>query len=169
MKVFTLGYQGLELDKYVSTLQSFGVGVVVDVRERAWSYNRRYTKGVMSSTLAESGIRYSHLRECGNPSANRKTATSAQECLDRYRDYLSENLDCLQVLVDEISDADAVGAPACLTCFEQEPADCHRAILLDFLLDRHPDLDVQHIVVDPSELPRIVGLNPVSDTTAQLL
>ncbi len=155
MQVYTLGYQGLKLEDYVDTLQEAGVGVVLDVRERAWSYNRRYIKGVMANTLAESGIRYEHLGACGNPSSNRKSASSMEECLTRYRVYLSENADCLDELRNAIANAFETGRPACLTCFEREPDECHRTILLDFLSELAPELEVVHLV--PGQIRQTAG------------
>ena len=150
MQVFTLGYQRLRLEDYVDTLQEAGVGVVLDVRETPWSYNRRYIKSVMANALAESGIQYEHLRACGNPSSNRKTAASMAECLSRYRDYLSENSECLDELEYLVRNASEVGRPACLTCFERDPEECHRAILLDALGERLPAMRVVHLV--PGEI-----------------
>lgn len=165
MKVFTLGYQGLSLEDYVATLVSVGVGVVLDVRETPWSYNRRYIKSVMANALAESGVKYVHLRACGNPSANRKAAKNVKECLEMYRIHLDENKLCLDELTTEIKYAYDIGAPACLTCFEKEPESCHRSVLLDELVKSEPTLEVVHLNVD-KPFTRITVPLPASDTIA---
>lgn len=168
MKVFTLGYQGLSLENYVETLVASNVGIVLDVREVAFSYNRRYIKSVLQKTLFEAGIKYTHLRNCGNPSANRKTATSIEECLSRYRNYLEENSECLEVLLEHIEHADKRNQPACLTCYEHKPEECHRKILTDALLEFVPELKITHLryVAIPTKINQILLF---SDTTAQLL
>lgn len=44
MKVFTLGYQGLDLSGYIRELVKVGSGVILDVRERAWSNRPDFVK-----------------------------------------------------------------------------------------------------------------------------
>jgi uncharacterized protein (DUF488 family) len=166
MKVFTLGYQGLSLEKYVETLLASNVGIVLDVREVAWSYNRRYIKSVLQKTLLEAGIKYTHLRVCGNPSANRKTATSIEECLSRYRDYLKENSECLEILLEYVEHASKRNQPACLTCYEHKPEECHRNILTDSLLEIAPELQITHLKY--IEATKINHALLFLDTTIQL-
>lgn len=170
MKVFTLGYQALKLDVYTQTLINAGIGIVLDVREVPWSYNRQYIKSILQRTLSDSGINYLHLKSCGNPSSNRKTATSIQECLDRYKIYLRQNPDCLNGLFNEIKTASDSGRPACLTCYEKSPHDCHRKILLDFLCETNPFLEVVHL--QGELVPAVTKINPLplfSDTISPQL
>ena len=170
MKVFTLGYQGLGLDLYTETLTTAGVGVLIDVRETPWSYNRRYIKSVLERTMVAAEIDYVHLRECGNPSANRKSAVSVKDCLAKYRRYLRKNSDCLITLLDHVRIADDTGRPACLTCYEREPHDCHRSILLEFLAKADPSLEINHLRVLPETPIRTASAQRLfSDTKAQLL
>jgi uncharacterized protein (DUF488 family) len=170
MQVFTLGYQGLSLELYTETLVSAGVGLLIDVRETPWSYNRRYIKSVLERTMSTVDIDYLHLKECGNPSANRKTAKSIKECLTRYKRHLRQNSDCLITLLGHIRNAAKSGRPACLTCYEKEPHDCHRSILLDFLAASDPTISVTHLRPDAVQaLPKIVAASPLfSGTTVQL-
>lgn len=166
MKVFTLGYQGLSLENYVETLLASNVGIVLDVREVAWSYNRRYIKSVLQKTLIEAGIKYTHLRICGNPSSNRKTATSIEECLSRYRDYLNENAECLETLLKYVELASGRNQPACLTCYEHKAEDCHRKILTDALIEIVPELQITHLKY--IEANKINHAPLFLDTTVQL-
>ena len=163
MQVFTIGYQGLKLEQYVESLLDAGVGIVLDVRETPWSYNRKYIKSVMANALGESGVSYLHLKECGNPKENRRTARTMEECLDNYRDYLRKNTDCLSELGHEIRKAFEVGSPAALTCYERDPHDCHRTILLEELSRLVPDIQVTHIVIEPDSTAR-KGRKIASDT-----
>ncbi len=167
MKVLTLGYQGLSLENYVETLLASNVGIVLDVREVAWSYNRRYIKSVLQRTLLEAGIKYTHLRICGNPSSNRKTANSVEECLSRYRDYLKENMECLETLLEYVDCASKREKPACLTCYEHKPEDCHRSILTNALIEIVPELQITHLQY--IEISTTIN-QPLlfSDTTVQL-
>ena len=91
VKLYTLGYQGTDVATYVATLKAAGVGVVVDVRETAWSYKRGFCKTALSDELSKAGIEYVHLRSAGNPKVNRRTAETNKQCLQRYRRYLKQN------------------------------------------------------------------------------
>jgi uncharacterized protein (DUF488 family) len=152
--VFTLGYEGISLDTYVRTLLDHGVGIVLDVRETPWSRKPGFSKAVLESALASSGIRYAHLRSCGNPTEIRKSGASTHEVLERYREYLGGHgkiVEDLLILVEEWAGG---GRPACLTCFERAPEACHRSVLTDALTARRPGLEVTHLEgSDPREAP----------------
>lgn len=168
MKVFTLGYQGLTLELYTDMLVDAGVGLLIDIREIPWSYNRRYIKSVLERTMTAADIEYVHIKECGNPSANRKTARSIKDCLAKYRRHLRKNSHCLRTLLDHIKVANDVGRPACLTCYEREAHECHRSILLEFLVDANPSIEVIHLRIDPSIPVKTAAASPLfSGTTAQ--
>lgn len=170
MQVFTLGYQGLSLELYTQTLLDANVGIVLDVREVAWSNNRKYIKSVLERTLAESEIKYSHLKSCGNPSSNRKTAKTVEECLSRYEVYLRQNPDCLAILAKNIIEASNAGRPACLTCYEKSPHDCHRKILLDVLSETTPELEIIHLQGAAQKVTTRTNQMPLfSDTINQQL
>ena len=145
MNVFTIGYQGLSIDEYVQALSSHGIGIVLDVRETAWSYKVGFSKKPLTEALTEVGIAYSHIKAAGNPSTNRKTARSTRECLQRYRVYLAANPACLRELSGAILAAHKNGQPACLTCYERFPEECHRSVLLDTIKLENPGLRVTHI------------------------
>ena len=165
MQVFTLGYQGLTLETYTETILAAGVGLLIDVREVPWSYNRKYIKSVLECTMSSADVGYLHLKECGNPSANRKSAASIEECLARYSAYLEANTDCLDTLSIHIRSAYEAGKPACLTCFEKHPYECHRSILLNQLSKRMPELSVTHLIV--SNVKTVVVRDLSAGTTSQ--
>jgi len=138
MKLFTLGYQSLSPKIYVRALVNAGVGMVVDVREHAWSQRPAFVKSSLENLLINVGIDYLHVKSAGNPSANRKSARSAKECLSRYREHLLKNSVCVDGLIRVVIEASAAGRPACLTCYERNHAECHRSVLVEELLKREP-------------------------------
>jgi uncharacterized protein (DUF488 family) len=154
MTLFTLGYEGISLDTYVRTLVESGVGIVLDVRETPWSRKQGFSKAPLEAALASSGIRYAHLRACGNPSEIRKSGSETSDILARYREHLTDHpkiADDLLILVEQAAEG---GRPACLTCFERSPDACHRSVLADALTERRPDLEVVHLEgADPRDAP----------------
>jgi uncharacterized protein (DUF488 family) len=145
MRVYTLGYEGLTPEAYVRALTDAGVGIVLDVRERAWSQRPAFVKSTLARSLREAGIAYLHCPEAGNPSANRKSARSAAECLTRYRLYLQSHRSCLQELLTEIRTASADGRYACLTCYEHDYDNCHRGILIEEMAALNGGFGVIHL------------------------
>jgi uncharacterized protein (DUF488 family) len=145
VRIYTLGYQGLSSTIYVQGLINAGVGLVVDVREHAWSQRPAFVKANLRNTLAAAGIDYCHVKEAGNPSKNRKSAKTATECLTRYRSYLRGNTRCLDQLLSIIQEATEMGRPACLTCYERDSQECHRSVLLEELTMLAPTLLSIHL------------------------
>lgn len=145
MKIFTLGYQNLSAELYVRSLINAGVSLVLDVREHAWSQRPAFIKSNLERSLSAVGIEYSHIKRAGNPSRNRKTARNASECMKRYRNYLRDNRDCLHEVIDAINKAEQAGGVVCMTCYERQPEDCHRSVLLEELLKLVPHLQPIHL------------------------
>jgi uncharacterized protein (DUF488 family) len=169
LRIYTLGYQGLSQELYVQALVNAGVGVVIDVREHAWSQRPAFVKSTLRAALLQARIEYRHIKSAGNPSKNRKTARSAAECLSRYRTHLSQNLDCLRELLMIINEAEQVGRPASLTCYERSYLDCHRSVLIEELLNLEARLMPIHL--EPTIVTRLKpqGLTrPSLATTAYL-
>ena len=145
MKLYTLGYQSLSGQLYLQTLVNAGVGIVIDVRENAWSQRPDFIKSNLRRALATVHIDYNHLKAAGNPSSNRKNARSARDCLRRYRQHLRAHADCLVELLALVREADNRRRPACLTCYERDSANCHRSILIEELRTIAPALNPYHL------------------------
>src|SRR5258708_7828296 len=105
MKIYTLGYQGLNPETYIQSLIDAGVRVVIDVRESSWSQRPVYVGSTLRRSLEPAGISYQHWKALGNPSANRKTASNAAECMRRYRSYLKQNRESLLLFLTEMLSA----------------------------------------------------------------
>jgi len=143
--IFSLGYQGLNIADYVDTLKNNGVGLVIDVRETAWSYKIGFSASPLRLALEKEGIEYLHLKSAGNPSKYRKSAKTTKQCLSWYRRYLGGNQECLGDIALQIKKITATGKHVCLTCYERNADDCHRSILTDFLQNMKPKLNVVHL------------------------
>ena len=131
LNLYTLGYQGVDVDTYVHRLKAAGVGIVADVRETPWSHKRGFCKNILSSELSKAGIGYIHVKSAGNPKENRRSAPNMTECLRRYKDYLISNPAGVADLVQVIRTAASLNQSVCLTCFERDVHECHRSVLVD--------------------------------------
>ena len=66
-QLFTVGYEGRQLDELIAVLQSAEVDTVIDIRELPLSRRRGFSKTPLGHALREAGIEYVHLRVAGNP------------------------------------------------------------------------------------------------------
>lgn len=152
MKIFTLGYQGINIQEYITTLLTNDVAVVLDVRETPWSYKRDFSRSNFSQQLEDFGIQYVHVKSAGNPSKNRKTASSVRECLDRYKDLLEADDGCVHELIDLIRTFEQQGKKVCLTCFEKHHQECHRSVLTDFIEEHVSNVQIAHLQAEQDQM-----------------
>lgn len=133
--VYTIGYEGTDIDRFVATLRTVGVTMLADVRAVAISRKKGFSKNGLRERLEAEGITYVHLVELGDPKPGRDAAR-AGKC-DEFRRIYSAHL----------KTADAVGAlkaldkmflqdAVCLLCFERDPATCHRRLIANRLKAR---------------------------------
>lgn len=128
-QVFTIGYEGADVDRFLTTLKDAGVETLADVRAVALSRKRGFSKSALRDALAGQGIGYEHFVKLGTPKEGRQAARAGDGELMR-RIY------CEEVLATEdaqaaFRDLEALAGarPICLLCFERDPANCHRRIL----------------------------------------
>lgn len=145
MQIYTLGYQGLTQDLYLQTLINAGVNLVIDVRENPWSQRSDYIGAVLKRRLAPAGIDYEHWRGLGNPAANRKTATTAAQCLRRYRNHLDREGTIVRMLAEKITREWNRNRKVCLTCYEHSHSDCHRSVIIDVITLATPGVIPIHL------------------------
>lgn len=128
-RVFTIGYEQTTVAELIAALQAARVERVVDVRAVAASRRPGFSKTALGGALQEAGIAYEHLRALGTPKEGRDAAKRGdQATLERvYASQLElpEAQAAAAILLDRIDDQ-----PTALLCYEREPADCHRSMLV---------------------------------------
>jgi uncharacterized protein (DUF488 family) len=143
MKLFTIGYEGTTVGEFLSALQSAGVERIIDVRAIPNSRRPGFSKTPLRIALAEVGIDYVHLRALGTPADGRAAARAGRH----------EDLERIYAGQLELPEAVAEGAqmaglaeekPSALLCYERDPAECHRSLLLSAVT---PDAEVVHLYV----------------------
>ena len=122
--LFTIGYEGRELDELIAILAAHDIERVIDVRELPLSRRRGFSKTPLGSALATAGIEYVHVREAGNPYRKLKDAIPRDELLAKYRSHLRSAHDAVATVTEQ-----ARGRRVALLCYEADPAQCHRSLL----------------------------------------
>src|SRR6476646_4831244 len=130
MRIFTIGYEGSTVAEFIAALQKARVKRVIDVRALPLSRRPGFSKTPLRLALEEAGIDYVHLKALGTPSEGR-TAARAGRHQDMARIYAGQ-LELPEAMVQSAQMLElASEKPSALLCFEREPAQCHRTLLLD--------------------------------------
>ncbi|MEO7320713.1 MAG: DUF488 domain-containing protein [Nitrosospira sp.] len=127
MTVFTIGYEGLNIDAFMSLLAENDIDMVVDVRELPLSRKPGFSKNALANVLNLSGRDYVHMVNLGCPKPVR----------DRYREdgnwkrYTEEFLKHLKSQDEAISELSALATSSncALLCYEADSNFCHRSMV----------------------------------------
>ena len=146
--VFTIGYEGTDIDRFVATLKAVGVHVLADVRAVAISRKKGFSKKSLKSRLEKEGITYLHFQALGDPKSGRQAARDGR--FDDFREiYTTHFLTSeAQTALGQLTDVSS-HSPTCLMCFERDPKHCHRRIVASAMR-----LTKLHVIDLFGDLPR---------------
>ena len=130
MHIFTIGYEATTMGEFLAALNEAGVKRVIDVRALPLSRRPGFSKSPLRNALAEAGIDYVHLKALGTP-ADGRTAARAGKQADLERIYAGQLALPEAIVQAEQMKELATELPSALLCYEREPAQCHRSLLLD--------------------------------------
>ncbi len=71
-KLFTIGYEGRDIDEFVSLLKDNGITRLIDVREIPFSRKKGFSKSRLNERLQNENIDYVHIKALGSPSEIRE-------------------------------------------------------------------------------------------------
>lgn len=122
--MYTIGYQGVSLERLVETLAAAEVSVLVDTRQTPTSRRPEFRPRPMEIALAAAGIRYLGVRALGAPPDLRAMVGDWERFARGYRERLTMVRDELESLLPIVA-----SERVCLLCFEADPLACHRSLL----------------------------------------
>lgn len=140
--IFTIGYEGRDIDAFLDQLVQNEVTVLVDVRNNPFSMNFSFIKSKLAGYLKQAGIGYLHVPELGVESAKRKNLESPEDYARVFSEYESITLPANRAALDKIV---ALGGKEriALMCFEHDACNCHRGVIAKALRER--DLEVSDL------------------------
>lgn len=121
--LYTIGYEGADLGRFISALTRHGVDYVLDVRERPSSRKRGFSKTPLREALARNGIRYHHERLLGGPRPLRDRLRRDGDYAGYFADF-DRYLDTQIPLLEKL--AKTLQGRVALLCFEHDINHCHR-------------------------------------------
>lgn len=144
--LYTLGYQGLNIDEFIGRLNKHSIDDLVDVRKNPIPRKPGFSKRRLSETLADHSIRYHHLPDLGIPSSKRRN-------LDIKRPSTYDSLFAMYEKTILPRSADSVAfvqllaktRRVALTCFEADHRFCHRSILSRHIAIQSNAMSVFHL------------------------
>ena len=126
--LFTIGYEGAELDQFLATLTDAGVTHVVDIRDVPASRKRGFSKGALSLALESRAINYTHLKALGDPKPGREAMR--RDDYNTFLDIYSAHVEQPAAKVALMDAANiALSQPSVLLCYERDPKHCHRTLV----------------------------------------
>lgn len=126
--LFTIGYEGLKLQDFITRLKENDIKILVDVREIPWSRKRGFSKSQLEKAVREYGIGYTHIKQLGSPSVLRRRVREKGDYeifFNEYKRYLGTQTEELKALQKMIEDT-----ICCLMCYEKKVDMCHRKIIV---------------------------------------
>lgn len=126
--VYTIGYEGTDIERFVKTLAAVGVEAVADVRAVPLSRKKGFSKNSLRNHLESAGIKYLPMQELGDPKDGREAAKLGD--YDRFRTIYSAHVEQPEsVAAIKKLAAASENQAVCLLCFERDPKTCHRFIV----------------------------------------
>jgi uncharacterized protein (DUF488 family) len=128
----TIGYEKADIEDFIATLQAGGVEVLVDIRDRAQSRRKGFSKTALSEAVQSAGIDYIHVKALGDPKEGRDAARAG--LMDKFRSIFLGVMDgeLAQIALEEVKEL-AKDRTICLMCYERDHHCCHRKIVADHL------------------------------------
>ncbi len=138
--VYTIGYEGYTIEKFIKKLKDSNIQQLIDVREIALSRKNGFSKSILKLELNKAGIKYEHLEKLGSPRDIRHKLKDSKMSLEDYKIFFEEykkhinDEDVMQNI--SIIEGLAKRRKSVIMCFERDYKICHRSIIAEELKRR---------------------------------
>ncbi|MEW5746453.1 MAG: DUF488 domain-containing protein [Nitrospirota bacterium] len=143
--IFTIGYEGKNVDDFINRLKRYNITTLIDVREIPSSRKPGFSKGRLSENLKSANISYIHMKELGSPRELREKLHEDNDYssfFEGYGKYLDTQLGSVKYLHDEVLS----NGVSCIMCMERDPLHCHRKIVAEKIKEVNGNgLTITHI------------------------
>jgi uncharacterized protein (DUF488 family) len=147
--VYTVGYEGRQVDGFLWLLMASGVRRLIDVRNNPVARRYGFHKSTLARLCGALDIEYCHLPELGIPSADRRAEGATVDRL--FTTYTSVTIpsqpDAVERVVELVAER-----PSALMCMEAIPCECHRSRLATVVAAR-TGLPIRHLGVGHGDEP----------------
>ena len=148
MTIYTIGYEGIDIDDFLYLLQKHNIETLVDIRELPLSRKQGFSKNSLSNHLNLKGFEYIHLPKFGCPKPIRNQYKSD----NNWQSYKQAFTEYIQTQGNELLElANLANSSNCaLFCFEADYNFCHRSLVANEINKKH-GLSIDHVKVIKSK------------------
>lgn len=132
--LFTIGYEGISLERYLNKLIKNDVKVLVDVRNNPVSQKYGFSKSFLSNCCNNLNIEYIHFADVGIQSEERQQLTDQKDYDALFKNYRANTLKRTISTQKKILDILIAKRRIALTCFEADICQCHRKHLSEAII-----------------------------------
>ncbi len=129
MTLFTIGYEGCEVEDFVKFLKKNKIEMIADLRKNPVSRKRGFSKHKLAEQLAKKKIGYIHYVALGTPTSWRKLEKAGRLTREKmFELYVREVLPKAQTDIEALRELLREKNTAIL-CYEADATDCHRSFV----------------------------------------
>jgi uncharacterized protein (DUF488 family) len=133
-QLFSIGYEGISLETYINRLIINDVRTLCDVRKNAYSQKYGFSKSQLQKACEGVGINYIHIPELGIESDKRQDLRSQKDYDLLFEQFEKTTLKRNTAALLKVRKLIEKDKRVALTCFEKDPAQCHRTRVANELL-----------------------------------
>ncbi|MBK7383584.1 MAG: DUF488 domain-containing protein [Flavobacteriales bacterium] len=144
--LYTIGYEGLDIDAFLNKLLGAGITLLCDVRRNAQSMKYGYSRKQLEKYCKSAGIRYLHRPALGIASEKRQELKGPEAYRKLFMEYAKRYLPEVVYEQENLLFDVQMEHRVAIMCFEADPDCCHRSHLADSLAGLSADkLPVHHL------------------------
>lgn len=148
MTIYTIGYEGIDIDDFLYLLEKHNIETLIDIRELPLSRKQGFSKNSLSNHLNLKGFEYIHLPKFGCP----KPIRNQYKLDNNWQSYKQAFTKYIQTQNEELLNlANLANSSNCaLFCFEADFNFCHRSLVANEINRMH-GLSIGHVKVTKSK------------------
>jgi uncharacterized protein (DUF488 family) len=131
--LFTIGYEGITLEKYLNKLIRNDIKVLCDVRKNPLSMKYGFSKNQLKNACEGIGIIYTHLPRLGIESKKRQCLVTQFDYDILFEEYRNTTLISVDSELQKLFSLMKINSRIALTCFEANINQCHRKLVAEKL------------------------------------
>ncbi len=129
--LYSIGYEGKNLEQYINTLIAHDIRLLCDVRKNSKSMKYGFSKNQLQYACKAVGIEFLHLPSLGIDSDKRATLNTQADYDLLFDEYRSTTLRAQQNDIASLATLVETYKRVAITCFEANIHQCHRKHLAD--------------------------------------
>jgi len=145
VNLFTIGYEGRSLERYLNLLIQNNISVLCDVRKNPLSRKYGFSKKTLQNACEAVNIKYIHLPELGIISEKRKSLHSQKDYDDLFLEYERKIIPNQKKEVKFIFSLIKNYGRVAITCYEALPTLCHRSRVANAVRKLEVSIPLTHL------------------------